>query len=100
MSPNHSDTCAPHSDLEPQNWILTAEMGGSPQGITHPRSRNLVLRRRWHKVRWLRAARRAGGFLAFPAHPSSLVDHVLTTLLRHFSFPSVSVIASEVGVLQ
>ena len=35
MSPNHSDTCAPDSDLEPPSWILTAEMVGLPQS-RHP----------------------------------------------------------------
>jgi hypothetical protein len=97
MSPNHSDTCAPNSELELQNWIRTAEMAGSPQSVTHPRSRHLALSRRSHRVRRLRAPRRVGWLLAVLAHATSLVDHAATALHWHFSAPTDSVIASEDG---
>jgi hypothetical protein len=67
MSTARSDACAPDSDLEPQSWILRAEMLRLPQGVSPPRSRSLVLSRLWRRARRLRAARRAGWLIAVAA---------------------------------
>ena len=60
MNPHHNDTFDPGPSLERPSWILTADMTGPPHRVVHPQARNLALRRRWRRIRRLRAARRAG----------------------------------------
>jgi hypothetical protein len=73
MSPHHSDTVRQSPSFERPSWILTADMTGSTHRTTHPRVRNVALRRRWRRTRRLRAARRSG-WLVFVAAVITLVQ--------------------------